>query len=138
MLTPSERRGALLLLALLALGTCWDLVSAAHPRRRTLALDPPRAGAASAPDSAPTAAPVPPPAPAAPRALGKPAPARAIDLNRAGAAELGALPGIGPVLARRIVDYRDSHGGFHAVEELLAVRGIGPHLFERIRPYVKT
>jgi competence protein ComEA len=50
---------------------------------------------------------------------------RGIDLNRATAAELEALPGVGPVLAGRIVAYRDLHGPFTTVEDLLDVGGIG-------------
>lgn len=50
---------------------------------------------------------------------------RGIDLNRATAAELEDLPGVGPVLAGRIVAYRDLHGPFTTVEDLLDVGGIG-------------
>lgn len=50
---------------------------------------------------------------------------RGIDLNRATAAELENLPGVGPVLAGRIVAYRDLHGPFAAVEDLMDVGGIG-------------
>lgn len=50
---------------------------------------------------------------------------RGIDLNRASAAELEELPGVGPVLAGRIVVYRDLNGPFGAVEDLLDVGGIG-------------
>lgn len=56
-----------------------------------------------------------------------------VDVNRAGIAELSALPGIGPKLARRIVAFREEHGPFRKVEELLAVKGIGPRLLERLR-----
>lgn len=56
-----------------------------------------------------------------------------VDLNRAGVSELEALPGIGPVLARRIVAHRTRHGPFHRLEDLLAVEGIGPKLLERLR-----
>jgi len=56
-----------------------------------------------------------------------------IDLNRAEARDLEALPGIGPVLARRIVGHRDRHGPFHRLEDLLQVEGIGPRLLERLR-----
>jgi competence protein ComEA len=49
-----------------------------------------------------------------------------VDLNAAGVAELDALPGIGPVLAQRIVDHRSRHGAFRSVEELDDVPGIGP------------
>mgnify|MGYP001812189286 CR=1 FL=1 len=48
-----------------------------------------------------------------------------VDLNRANAVELEALPGVGPVLASRIVAYRDLNGPFEAVEDLLDVGGIG-------------
>ena len=59
-----------------------------------------------------------------------------IDLNRASAEELEQLPGIGPVLAARIVELRRQRGRFHSVEELLDVHGIGPKRLEQIRPYV--
>jgi competence protein ComEA len=49
-----------------------------------------------------------------------------VDLNTAGVAELDALPGIGPVLAQRIVEYRSRQGPFRSVEELDDVPGIGP------------
>lgn len=50
---------------------------------------------------------------------------RGIDLNRASAVQLEELPGVGPVLAGRIVAYRDLNGPFDAVEDLLDVGGIG-------------
>ncbi|MCS7065999.1 MAG: helix-hairpin-helix domain-containing protein [Fimbriimonadales bacterium] len=59
-----------------------------------------------------------------------------VDLNRATAEELEALPGIGPVLAARIVEYRQMRGRFQSVDELLEVRGIGPKRLEQLRPYV--
>lgn len=59
-----------------------------------------------------------------------------VDLNRADAKMLESLPGIGAVLAQRVLEYRASVGQFHAVEELLAVKGIGPKTLERIRPFV--
>ena len=49
-----------------------------------------------------------------------------VDLNTADAAELDALPGIGPVLAQRIVDHRDEQGPFRSVDQLDDVPGIGP------------
>ena len=48
-----------------------------------------------------------------------------LNINTATIPELDELPGIGPALAQRIVDYRTAHGGFKAVEELLKVNGIG-------------
>ena len=47
------------------------------------------------------------------------------NINTATIPELDQLPGIGPVLAQRIVDYREAHGGYKAVEELVKVNGIG-------------
>lgn len=49
-----------------------------------------------------------------------------IDINRATPDDLISLPGIGPALAQRIVDYRNEHGPFRSVEELERVSGIGP------------
>ena len=59
-----------------------------------------------------------------------------IDINAAAAEELTALPGIGEVLAQRIVDYRDTHGGFASIEELMNVSGIGEKRFAAIRDLV--
>lgn len=59
-----------------------------------------------------------------------------VDLNRATAAEFDRLPGVGPVLARRMVDYRKSVGRFHAVEDLRAVKGIGKKKLERLKPFL--
>lgn len=55
-----------------------------------------------------------------------------IDINTATHAELVTLPGIGDVLAQRIIDYRDAHGAFSAPEELLSVNGIGEKKLEAI------
>jgi len=59
-----------------------------------------------------------------------------LDLNRADAAELEALPGVGPALARRILAERGSHGRFRTIEDLARVRGIGSATVERLRPLV--
>ena len=56
-----------------------------------------------------------------------------IDLNRAAAADLQALPGVGEVLAGRIVAHREAHGPFAAVEDLLDVSGIGERKLADIR-----
>ena len=79
-----------------------------------------------------------------PAAAGAPAPGSPasaagglLDLNAATAADLDALPGIGPVLAQRIVDHRAEHGPFTSVDQLDDVSGIGPAIFadlaERVR-----
>jgi competence protein ComEA len=59
-----------------------------------------------------------------------------LDLNRADYAQLVQLPGVGPSLAQRIEDYRRQHGGFRSVDELRQVRGVGPAVLERLRPFV--
>ena len=61
-----------------------------------------------------------------------------IDVNRANVKQLIALPGIGPALATRIVDYRERNGPFARVDELTRVKGIGPAKLERIRVLVTT
>jgi comEA protein len=59
-----------------------------------------------------------------------------VDINRAGLEELDALPGIGPVLAQRIIDYRQKHGGFKRIDELRNVPGIGPKRYAAIKDLV--
>lgn len=62
---------------------------------------------------------------------------RRLDLNRATAAELELLPGIGPRLAREIVAQRAQRGGFANLEALDEVRGIGPKKLARLRPLLR-
>ena len=57
-------------------------------------------------------------------------------MNQATAQELEQLPGIGPVLAGRIVEFRNSRGGFTNVDQLRRVKGIGRKTFERIRAFI--
>jgi len=61
--------------------------------------------------------------------------ARQVDINTASAAELERLPGVGPTLAERIVEYRSAHGRFRTPEELQHVQGIGPKTYEALRDY---
>lgn len=56
-----------------------------------------------------------------------------VNINRASIAQLDSLPGIGPVLAARIIEYRKTHGPFVAIEDLRKVRGIGTRLFDEIK-----
>jgi competence protein ComEA len=59
-----------------------------------------------------------------------------IDINRAEPWLLEALPGIGEVLAQRIVDYRSENGPFQRIEDLLKVSGIGSAAFEKIKDFI--
>lgn len=61
-----------------------------------------------------------------------------IDVNRASAAELTALPHIGPVLARNIIEYRQTYGTFKTVEELSKVKGLGPETIRKITPLLQV
>ena len=64
------------------------------------------------------------------------APRHVVDLNRATAKELESLPGIGTVLAERMIAYRKSVGRFRTVEDLREVAGIGAKKFDRLKPLV--
>lgn len=69
-------------------------------------------------------------------ALDPPPGAEPVDLNRATADELRALPGIGPVTAERIVAFRKENGRFARVADLIEVPGVGPRTLERLTPLV--
>jgi comEA protein len=59
-----------------------------------------------------------------------------LDLNKATAAQLEKLPGVGPATATRIVEYREKNGAFKKVEDLMNVRGIGEKTFLSLKPLV--
>src|SRR3989442_15504033 len=61
-----------------------------------------------------------------------------INLNTASVQQLQSLPGIGPTLARRIVDFREKNHGFKRVEELLAIPGISEKKWKAIRDKVEV
>ena len=59
-----------------------------------------------------------------------------VSLNSSNQQQLESLPGVGPSLAQRILEYRSSHGGFHSVDDLDDVPGVGPATLSRLRPLV--
>lgn len=67
----------------------------------------------------------------------RPSQSQVVAINSADAAELETLPRIGPVIARRIIEHRSTHGPFRSVEELIDVKGIGPKTMDQLRPRVK-
>jgi competence protein ComEA len=69
-------------------------------------------------------------------AAGDSAPAGPVHLNTATLEQLDALPGVGPVTAQKILDYRQAHGAFSSVDELDAIAGIGPARLESLREVV--
>ncbi len=60
-------------------------------------------------------------------------PGETVNINTADVEELRKLPGIGEVLAQRIIDHRDTHGPFRSIEEIMEIEDIGEGRFERIR-----
>lgn len=63
-------------------------------------------------------------------------PSDLININLATQAELETLPSIGPVLAQRIISYREENGPFERIDDLQQVDGIGPTIFEKIKDYI--
>ena len=61
-----------------------------------------------------------------------------VNINVATQEELELLPGIGPVIAQRIVEYRETYGPFSTIEAIQNVPGIGPAKFEDIRDWITT
>jgi competence protein ComEA len=73
---------------------------------------------------------------AVPAAVGAPGATGPVSLSAATLEQLDTLPGVGPVTAQKILDYRNAHGAFRSVEELDAVPGIGPATIEELRELV--
>lgn len=61
-----------------------------------------------------------------------------VNINTATAEQLDALPGIGPTYAKRIIEYRESHGGFKSTDEMKNVQGIGEKTFEKFKDKITT
>lgn len=91
--------------------------------------------AQAAPDTEPAGDPSPPPARARGRTKVEPA-LQSVSIN-GDVEELEQLPGVGPTIAQRIVDYRTEHGPFESIDELRNVRGIGQKRFDRLSPYLR-
>jgi competence protein ComEA len=83
----------------------------------------PRQGESSAPPTAAGRTP----------AAGPPA---KVDINSATLEELDTLPGVGPAIAQRIIDYREAYGGFSEVKEITQVKGIGPAIYAEIEDLI--
>ena len=115
-------RTALTLLAIVSLaGGVWLIVSPGPSPGVEITRPAPTATALAVPESA----------------ASEPEQTELIDLNTATASELTALPGIGEVLAARIVEHRNANGPFVRLDQLMAIQGIGPITYERIRPLVR-
>jgi competence protein ComEA len=77
--------------------------------------------------------PIAPPAATEGPATGVPSNGDLININTATLEQLDALPGIGPVTAQKIIDYRTEHGPFQRIEDIMNVSGIGPVTFDKIK-----
>ena len=123
----STYRIALSLIALLAFaGAAW-LVVAPEPSPGVEIIRPtPAASTAAMPD------------PSAGEASPTGAAPLSVNLNTASVQELMALPGIGETLAGRIVAYREESGSFLRTDQIMAVSGIGPGTYEKLRRYVRV
>jgi len=64
--------------------------------------------------------------------------AKVVDLNTASAEELATVPGIGPALAQRIIEFREKEGRFQRIEDLMKVKGIGEKSFQKLRTHFKV
>jgi len=71
-------------------------------------------------------------------AAGKPAPTAKVNLNTASVEQLTTLPGVGPKLAARIVEYRQKSGAFRSTQELINVQGIGEKSFAKIEAWLSV
>jgi competence protein ComEA len=145
----SRQRGAVWLLALLTAGRLLDRLdlpfeNRARPSGAASGLPAADSARASGVGRASAFVSAPPPAPGraatdstpslASRSASDSAP---VAINRASGAELQRLPGVGPVLAGRILAHRDAHGPFRNLADLRGVRGIGPQRCERLAPHVR-
>jgi len=138
-LTPSERRLAWLLTAAVLAGLLWNMLGEARPDpppvrliRGALAVDSSRGGTHGAlyADGGTRVS--------LPGGTGDSLASGPVDIRTAGSAELERLPGVGPVLAARIVSWRQERTGPWVLEDLVEVRGVGPATLGRLRAYLEA
>jgi hypothetical protein len=127
--TPAERRVARVLFVVALIGTLWNFFAGVRPPPPPLevergAFEPDADIASALYDNALTIVPY------------EVSPDSPLDLRSAGITELTALPGIGEVLADRIIAWRSLRTGEWRLDDLLEIRGIGPATVDRIRPLV--
>ncbi len=101
-----------------------DSINLAMPLKDGMHIFVPRKGEATLPE------------PPAASVLPSPTYSPLININTASQAELESLPGIGPTLARRIIEFREKHGPFNSIEDIKKVPGIGETTFSRIKDYI--
>ena len=130
-LTPAERRVARFLVVVAVAGSLWNLIEGLRPPPPPLEI----VRGAFGPDSSVHAALY---DTLLPFVLTEAGPEFPLDLGTVGAIEMTALPGIGPVLADRIVTWREARNTPWRIDDLVEVRGIGPATIERIRTLVKA
>jgi competence protein ComEA len=64
------------------------------------------------------------------------APKAKVNINTASASELETLPGVGPKVAQKIIDFRTKNGNFKKIEEIMKIQGIGEKIFDNIRELI--
>lgn len=132
---PAKWAAALVLGAASLAGLTWSALARRTPAQVSMASAPvPSRPAADQPEDRPEQPDAGTPAPSASAA----AVGRLININTAPASELELLPGVGPAMAGRIIEYRRQNGPFRSVDSLDEVKGIGPRTLEKLRPLIRV
>jgi competence protein ComEA len=129
---PAKWAAALVLGAASIAGLTWSALARRSPAQWSIASAPARPAPAQPEERPEQAGPVTPAPPAATAA------GRLININSASASELELLPGVGPAMAGRIIEYRRQNGRFRSVDSLDEVKGIGPRTLEKLRPLIRV
>ncbi len=148
---PAKWGAAILLAAASMGGMAWSLggnrkpVTVTHPERAPAAkpveqvrTEPAKEPLPVAPIAPIAGAPDTPPEPTAEAVKVALPTTHRVNLNTATQAELELLPGIGPAMAKRILEYRSTHGKFTSVDQLDSVKGIGTKTMAKLRPLVSV